>query len=268
MNSLHRRKQLARRKPVLTVLVVGLLITIMIVLYVASPHFITGVVHSGARPVITAGNWIFQSLSVPVSYFYSKQKLVQENKRLRQELMLHTISQKQLSVVKSQNKRFKKMWGQSTSTHGILGAVLTRPPHSPYDMITLDIGRENGVEVGDSVIRANVSLGTIVEVYPSTSVARLYATSDVTTEGFLESRDLLLELTGTGNGSFRATAPKDISIEKGGIVSDPGRKPLVIAEVVAVQSQANDPQQIVLLQSPVTVTSLRFMQVINRSNND
>src|SRR3989344_7842889 len=58
----------------------------------------------------------------------------------------------------------------------ILGAVLLRPPATPYDTLVIDAGKEEGAVVGDYVSAGGSGLvGTISEVYAHAARVRLFS---------------------------------------------------------------------------------------------
>ena len=247
------------------VLILG--VVIVYAVSTAAPKTTTGAAHGILRPVAVVTAWAGDALDGIASYFIGAARLERENEELRRKLSYAKARLLQQEVFQDENTAYRKMWNRATSSEGVLASVITRPPQSPYDRLVLDIGREHDIERGDQVVRAGAVLGEIETVFARSAVARLYSTSGEEVTGYVTGSDITVDLRGAGNGSFRANAPRDVSIEQGDVVTTQDAHSLVLAEVVTVDARPNDPEQHLLLQSPINLTSVRFVRVIEGNFN-
>jgi hypothetical protein len=143
-----------------------------------------------------------------------------------------------------------------------LANILTKPNHSPYDTIIIDIGKSIGIREGDLVYaNGNIPVGFIGKVYDKTALVTLYTNPGQKTEGFINELNSPVTLIGRGGGNFEMIIPVELKIEKDTMVYMPGHIPFIIAFVDEVISQPSDPIKRVLLSSPVNVQNLKWVQV-------
>ena len=139
---------------------------------------------------------------------------------------------------------------------------MTKPNHSPYDTIIIDIGNNVGIKEGDTVYaNGNIPIGNINKVYDKTSLVTLYTNPGQKTEGFVNGLNAGVEIIGRGGGNFEMIIPIELLVEKGTIIYTPDNTSLVVALVDEVISKPSDPFKKVLLSSPVNIQNLKWVQV-------
>src|SRR3989344_5593533 len=75
--------------------------------------------------------------------------------------------QAQLDALYQENLDLKARLNRDARVGRILGAVLLRPPATPYDTLVIDIGSDEGVALGGTVSAGGtIMIGTILEGYP------------------------------------------------------------------------------------------------------
>lgn len=115
---------------------------------------------------------VARSLRTAVS---SQQQLVDENRELRQTLLLAQVKLNRLDALAAQNDRLQDLLeaqrrlGMSVQMARIIDVDLDPSRRR----IILDAGQDQGVHVGQPVIDATGLMGQIIEVLPRTSVAML-----------------------------------------------------------------------------------------------
>jgi cell shape-determining protein MreC len=166
-------------------------------------------------------------------------------------------------ILKKENTDLKETLGRlQESDNFILGNILTKPNHSPYDTIIIDIGEKSGIREGDLVYsNGNVPIGNISKIYTKTSLVSLYSNPGQKTEGYLNDSNASVELVGRGGGNFEMIIPLDLVVDKGSIVYLPGLSSLVVAIVDEIISKPSDPFKKVILSSPVNVQNLKWVEV-------
>jgi hypothetical protein len=98
----------------------------------------------------------------------------------------------------------------------------------------------------------------------------LFSSPGETTEAVIENNpapsssqggNVFTELTGRGGGNFEMILPIDLTVQKGNQVDLPGTNPYLLAIIETVISDPRDPSIKALLQSPVNVQELKFVEV-------
>src|ERR1035437_8073424 len=195
--------------------------------------------------------------------FRNKSSISKENHNLIEEISNIRLSMIDYQILKTENDQLKEILGRlPVNNNFILGNILTKPNHSPYDTIIIDIGSNVGIKEGDLIYAGgNIPIGNISKVYDDTSLVTLYTSPGQKTEGFMDGSNALVELVGRGGGNFEMIIPIELSAEKGTIIYFPGSTSEVLALVDEVISNPNDPFKKVILSSPVNIQNLKWIQV-------
>lgn len=105
----------------------------------------------------------------------TQDRLVSENRDLREALLLAQARLNRLDALVAQNERLKQLLdAQKNLGLSVQFARLVDVDLDPFrHRIVLDVGADQGVSVGQPVIDAHGIMGQIIEVLPNTSVAML-----------------------------------------------------------------------------------------------
>lgn len=198
------------------------------------------------------------------NYILRKKSTVStENHNLIEENLNLKLSMIDYQILKKEVIDLKEILGRlPDSDDFILGNILTKPNHSPYDTIIIDVGENMGIKQENMVYaNGNIPIGNISKVYNKTSLVSLFTNPGKKTEGFMDITNASVELIGRGGGNFEMIIPLELSAEKGTIVYLPNSSSLVIALVDEIISAPTDPVKKVLLSSPINVQNLKWVQV-------
>jgi len=215
------------------------------------------------RPVWEAEKVVTDRL-YNVNYLYrSKAAISKENHNLIDEVSYLRASMSDYQILKNENEKLKEILGRlSEKNNFILGNILTKPSHSLYDTVIIDIGTSLNIKQGDIVYAdGSVPIGFISQVYDKTALVTLYSSPGQKTEGFIEANNASVELTGRGGGNFEMIIPVELNIETGAIIYLPGSRSLVLAIIDETISAPTDPFKKVILSSPVNIQNLKWVQV-------
>ncbi len=195
--------------------------------------------------------------------FRTKASISEENHNLIEEISSVRLSMIDYQILKNEVNQLKETLNRlPLKDNFILGNILTKPNHSLYDTIIIDIGANHKINVGDQVYaNGNIPIGKIENVYDNTSLVSLYTNPGQKTEGFIDISNVSVELTGRGGGNFEMIIPIELSADKGTIVYLPGGSSLVLAIVDEILSKPTDPFKKVILSSPVNIQNLKWVQV-------
>jgi cell shape-determining protein MreC len=215
------------------------------------------------RPIWEAENYLSTSLYNMSYLLRTKASISNENHNLIEENANIKTSMIDYQILKDENTQLKEMIGRiPQKTDFILGNILTKPNHSPYDTIIIDVGNNMGIKEGDLIYAdGNVPIGLVNKVYNSTSLVTLYTSPNQKTEGFLEGTNASVELIGRGGGNFQMINPIELAVEKDEIIYMPGSTSEVLAIVDEIISKPSDPFKMVILSSPINIQNLKWVEV-------
>ena len=215
------------------------------------------------RPIWKAENFISQGFSNIDYLFKTKASISTENHNLIEEISSLRTTMTDYQILKSDNDQLKEMLGRLPEKNNfVLGNILTKPNHSPYDTVIIDVGSDNGIKVGDSVYaNETIPIGIVDKTYNQTSLITLYTNPGQKTEGFIDGTNASVELIGRGGGNFEMVIPLELQADKGTIIYIPGSTSEVLAIVQEVISLPTDPFKKVILSSPVNIQNLKWVEV-------
>jgi cell shape-determining protein MreC len=205
-----------------------------------------------------------QSVSkVFISYLSSKNKLLNENIDLRNQLDTTKLELLNSSIYKDENKKLKEILGRKEHDNILLAQILSKPNRSPYDIIVVDVGTNNAVAVGQKVLaKGLVPIGEVIEVGKKNSKISLYSTPGNITEAVLENSQIDLDLKGTGSGGFEIIVPKDVTVHTGQAILNKNMYSHIIALVSGVVSTEHDSYKKVLAKSPINIQELSWVEIV------
>ncbi len=219
--------------------------------------------HAVASPFLSAKQGISQSANDVGLRLASKETLQAENDQLKKAVAELQLQNLERDILFNENIAMKESLGRIQNPAAfILGVILSKPPLSPYDTLVLDIGADMSVREGALVFAyGRVPIGTIAEVYPKSSLVKLFSTSGETTKVVVGGSNIQLDALGKGGGNFEVTLPREIQIAEGSEFSLPNISPQIVAIVRKVVSDPRDPFQKILAASPVTISQLKFVEI-------
>ncbi len=141
--------------------------------------------------------------------------------------------------------------------------VIARPPLSPYDVLIIAGGVEEGVVAGALVTgEGGVPLGTVSASYAHTAHVLLYSQSGRVTEGWVGETRIPVTVTGKGGGVFTAEVPRDVEVVQGDVVYLPGPGALPVGRVEAIEEDASSPSALLRIAPLANIFSLSSVRVM------
>ena len=251
-----RRRNL-RNKALLTIVIV-----VLGILIIASGP-IKRVMFYMAEPLWKFENSILNSSFF--EYFKSKQVLIGERVAIEQKLFMAGNLLSINETLQNENEALKSLLNrEDTKLKSILASVLVKPPQTPYDMLIVDIGEDYGIKVGDKVVaNSNVFIGEVSEVFPSTVKIILYSTPGRKLSVVLGASSISVEAVGIGGGNFNIFLPREVEVKEGDVIVIPSITSNVFGVVEKVNFKDKDSFQTVFFKSPVNISELSFVEIIN-----
>jgi len=179
------------------------------------------------------------------------EQLIKENSALASENQ--ALSKKIASII-------ELFSSAQTISNGILAGVVARPPESPYDILVLAAGTDEGVKVGMEAFGiGGVPLGVVSSVTDNFSRITLFSSSGINTSGWVGNNNLPLTISGAGAGIMNASIARSAGIAVGDIVFVPGPGMLPIGTITRVDSDISSPSVSLRIQPLVNLFSLSWV---------
>jgi len=244
---------------------VVLLSVFLLIVRPPMPVFLTSAVSTVASPFIHVKEKIAASFSGVGDFFVSKRHMSEEIAALQSEndtLRAATLS---CLLIQNENDSLRSLMGnRSTRPPGVVATVLLRPPYTPYDSLFLDVGSENGVSVGDTVVvDGSIVLGEITEVFGHTSRAELFSSPGKETLVSVGSSHLSLSAVGEGGGAFSIRVPRETEVALEDIVSIPSLSGMSIGRIASVDAAPEDAFQVVRFRYAANFATLHFVEILS-----
>lgn len=168
----------------------------------------------------------------------------------------------------AENVELKARLGRDAGVNRILGAVIMRPPETPYDTLLIDAGFAEGVAIDDRVSAGGSAIiGTVTELYAHAARVTLFSAPGEKYDGLLRG-SVPLAVEGQGGGSLRAQVPSGTEVAAGESVSLPGIAGGIAAKVTKVEHGESESFTTIYLSLPANVWSLRFVEVWKQTRHD
>ncbi|MEK7596428.1 MAG: rod shape-determining protein MreC [Patescibacteria group bacterium] len=194
--------------------------------------------------------------------FTDKIRLAEENKNLRETANDLKGRLESLEGIKKENKELREILGRIPEEK-ILANVILLSPEIGYDSFILDMGREDGVKAGMSVVSSgDVFLGYINEAYDKTSRVALISYFNQENNGFLENSGTPITITGMGGEMMKFSLPREASVQIGERVLTMASAPRLIGFVEKIEKSSTNPLQNIILRIPLNIRNLRITLII------
>ena len=254
-----------RKKNIKSTTFFVLIICVVYLLFVSplSSSF-AGYFHRVAQPVWKLSIKAQEGLSPTLSYFSSRRELYLENKELKKQLNEMSARIADRSFLYHENITLKEHLDRYEEVpKRIFAVVLAKPDVTPYDTLIIDVGRDNNISVGDLVVVENVVLGEVAESYQTSSKVRLYSSYDQQVVVSIGDNAIGAEARGLGGGNFEIELPRNVDVFVGDFIYIPDIHPRILGTIEYINSNPNDAFERILFRSPVSLFSLRFVDVIH-----
>jgi cell shape-determining protein MreC len=173
-----------------------------------------------------------------------------------------------IASLESENEGLKNFLGANDGVNvkrpkGSLFSVAQRPPFSPYDTIVVNGGSDNGIQVDDlAFASADVLVGYVTAVFPSTSIVTLYSSSGQRQEVYVGTSSEAVASEGRGGGNFYIKVPSETKITVGDPIIWPSMQNILIGVVNKVDAVSGDAFSYVLFRSLIPIHSIRYVEIV------
>ena len=199
------------------------------------------------------------------TYLSRQESLAKENLTLKAEnesLRLEVLAGKQAA---EDYRSLRATLGESVPAAGqTLAKVILAPGRSPFDVLVVDLGKDNSralISSGDLARSGNIALGTVVSVSAYTAKVKLFSTPQEQLPAVIGPDKVPATLVGRGGGNFIAELPRGVTLALGDLALVPAWGDKIVAEVGAVDNDPEEPIQTGYLKSPVNLFTLAWLWI-------
>jgi len=203
--------------------------------------------------------------------FMSQQKLIEENSRLKDTLLLQNGQLQRLQFLQQENDKLRALLGTSPVTEGqrLIAEVLAVYSHPFSHQIVLNKGSKDGVTNGQPIIDDLGVLGQVVSVGPSSSRALLIADNTHAMSVRVERTGLSAVAEGIGQSDALRLIhlPHSTDVEVGDRLLTSGLDGVFpegypVARIIKVQRDARQPFLQVLAEPYAKLDRIRYALLV------
>lgn len=197
-------------------------------------------------------------------FFKDKNRLRSEIERLTDK---NTELEKKFLIsdqLRAENEELKSLLSRTNDKKLVLASIVSRPPQSPYDVVIIDAGSDNGVEPGMKVtVYSSIIMGYVAEVFPKISKVKLISSSDEETSVVIviENEKVAAVGVGLGGGNMEIKIPNSIQVSSGDKITTAGTFPLLVGIAEKIEMNLPDPFQKILFRSPFNLQQVKYVTI-------
>lgn len=213
---------------VLAVAAVVVVAVLIFLLRMFAPQVLTTL----SVPFLLAGN----SATLGLRSLESAEAVRTERDALRQEAAaLHIENESLRTALRDQGALLP-------SVGSITAGVLARPPLTPYDVIVVDQGSDDGVRMGALAYGpGGTPVGTVVDAATQSARIALFSSSGTMTEGWIGETRIAVSIKGEGSGAFSAEVARESGVVEGDLVYAAAGGARPIGSVARIDTSASSP---------------------------
>jgi cell shape-determining protein MreC len=190
--------------------------------------------------------------------FRNKQSLEEELNYLKEKNIELENEAILLESAGKENEELKIMLSRPDKKSYILSSIISRPPQSPYDIIVVDAGSDNGVKKGMRAIAyGSVLIGHVAEVFSGASKIKLVSYPGEETNLFIENGKISAIGLGLGGVNIEVKIPSSIKINSGDKINTEGTSHYLLGTADKIEADALNPFQKIIFRMPVNLNELQ-----------
>lgn len=241
-------------------------LAVLVLLQPPVPASFSNAGHAVGNPLWQARNDVIAAAYGAFLSLENKQALITENVALRQETSELRRQAFQTKLLERENIELKALLGRKDADkkNDLLAVVLRGTDVTPYDLLVIDVGEEQGAAVGDLVtVDGDVAIGSIQQVFASTATVLLFSAPNEKTPVVIGAASSSLPVTaeGQGGGTFMALLPREVLVTDGDPVSLATLDSTLFAHIEQIESEPTDSFVRVFFKNPVNTQTLRYVTV-------
>ncbi len=217
-------------------------------------------------PVQISFKKLFEEVDFLIAGLESKEKLLEENKKLKKNQEVLKYKLKRLQYLKYENQKLKSLLNYSKKLglkHIQLAVVIGYPSNSWEKYLIIDAGKKNGINVGDLVIADGYLIGKVTKVGDFSSYVTLVNDMNFRISARTRKTREFVLLQGKGDkGAQLKYVKKYQDIRVGDIVETEDIKGIPIGKIVKVENKPEYFFKYVVVKPFVKEYSVEYVIVV------
>lgn len=186
-----------------------------------------------------------------------------ESEELQKQVNDLKLQANDRNILASENTTLKEILGRGDQRNTILAVVISKPTYTPFDTFLIDIGSNNGLQVGNEVLAgSSTAIGIVTEVFPKISKVTAYSSPDARHPVFVGEKNIQAEAIGQGNGNYKIVLPEGSEVKIGDAVIIPNIIPTIFGIVEKIVPSDQPSFINVLFKAPINLNELYYVQII------
>lgn len=234
---------------------------VCVLLYFVIPKVVATVSSIVFIPIHTVESWILYSSDALPQYFRDRDALIGELNTYKYAESAQSGDKLTADILSKENVLLRGLLSDDGSSR-ILAGVIGRPRAVPYDVLIIDRGSAEDIQVGAPVfIGENAGIGVIQKVFEHSAVVVLVTTPGFVSSVYIVGPNIYTNAEGIGGGQLRIGVPQGIPLAVGNPVILPGVDSGVYGEIHHVVSVPAEPEQQAFVSPQIPLSGLRFVSV-------
>jgi cell shape-determining protein MreC len=231
------------------------------VLFFVVPKIVASVASIVFIPIHSVESWIQYSSDAFPQFFRDRITLLDELNHYKYAQSSQSGDRLTVELLSKENVELRALLSEDGEER-ILAGVLGRPSTLPYDVLVLDKGGTDGIEVGAPVfIGANAVIGVVQKVFDHSAVVVLATTPGFVSSVYVVGPNIYTNAEGVGGGLMRIGVPQGIPLAVGNLVILPGVASGIYGEISHIDSVPSEPEQAAYVSPEVALSGLRLVSV-------
>jgi cell shape-determining protein MreC len=242
-----------------------LIAVLVLIIVIFSP--VRSLVGGMASPLLQVGNFFYSTFDRVPKFFEDKNKLLDENERLQNEIDSHQIKVMSFETINYENQRLRDELKLKPTENFITAGIMARPPQIPMDSLFLDKGSKDGIKSGSLVLAGErILIGKVVEMSRNKATVALSSAADAVSYGYVARTDESLEIKGKGGGGLEVKVPIDFDIVVGDKIMVHGSFNYLAAVVLAIAEDRSSGFKNVMMSLPIDISKIDIVFISNSIN--
>lgn len=205
-----------------------------------------------STPFLHAGN----AATLSLQSLESADEVRRERDALRQEAQaLHLENESLRAALRDQGALLP-------SVGSINAGVLARPPLTPYDVVIVDRGSDDGVRIGALAYGpGGTPVGTVVDAATKSARIALFSSPGTMTEGWIGETRIAVSIKGEGSGAFFAEVARESGVAEGDLVYAAAGGARPIGAIARIDASASSPSSLLRIRPLVNPFSLVWVTI-------
>lgn len=212
-------------------------------------------------PYDTVRIWILESEdSLPI-YLRDRQSLDSQITELEKALNQTYGNEETAIKLEKENDELRALLRAVPETR-ILARVVARPDQLPYDILMIDRGSHDGIELFAPVfVGRDHILGVVTKVFSRTAYVTLVTTPGFVATAYVYGPNIYTTTEGMGSGVLRVRVPQGINLKEKDLVILPALDTAIFGEIIRVETSPTKPERYGYVTAEIPLQSLQYVSV-------